>query len=665
MIRGLTVYTIVVGLFTLIDLSFVLLAFGKKERIGDALGFVAAFAGVIKLSYLCSISVRSQLLTSIMSSLCFIGIDWLLVFLVYFALLATGMQRSRRLFRIICGYALFDSLVLLVNIFTGVAVGYQPLVPVGIHYQMKPLYIAHLVFTYLLVGVILWILVAKCVRTPGEYRSQFYLLIAAIAVVVLINAVFLFPNTDSFFTRVDCSVFGYSIGLYLLYWIAYIYRHRNLQKALAFTVVDNINQGVVLFDYADEMILHNASAERLLKGIELREHMPQEKFAEACGLREMPDDTYALQYDREEGKPVRCEFRRIRDRRGRSTGGLYVFTDISRDADDVTGFEYGVNLRTFAHENPADFIHPTAVAVFDIIGLGEVNRVLGRDVGDARIRALARAMRSNLPEGTALFRGYEAQLIAVCIHTSESAFLASVQKVVEACESTVYFGISATVDSSDKTEQSAASRSVEQALDTAYRDLQTKKLLNTGSVRSQTLSSLVRALEETDADTEAHVRRTQKMGVALGRKLGLSDAELTDLQLLCLLHDIGKISIPLDILNKPGKLTEEEWAVLRTHPEKGYQIARTSDELKSIAEMILYHHERWDGGGYPEKLAGEQIPVLSRIIAIVDAYDAMVNDRSYRKALPPEKAQEEIRLNAGTGAGLRSSATASAITTPP
>lgn len=162
-------------------------------------------------------------------------------------------------------------------------------------------------------------------------------------------------------------------------------------------------------------------------------------------------------------------------------------------------------------------------------------------------------MRSNLPEGTAFFRGYEAQLIAIRIHCSEREFLESVEKVVDACESTVYFGISAAVDSSDKTEEATESRNVEQALDIAYRDLQPKKLLNTGSVRSQTLSSLVRALEETDAETEAHVRRTQKMGVALGRKLELSDAELTDLQLLCLLHDIGKISIPAGYPEQAGK----------------------------------------------------------------------------------------------------------------
>ena len=138
------------------------------------------------------------------------------------------------------------------------------------------------------------------------------------------------------------------------------------------------------------------------------------------------------------------------------------------------------------------------------------------------------------------------------------------------------------------------------------------------------------------------------MGTLMGRRIGLSDAQLTALELLCLLHDIGKVGIPLEILNKPGRLTDQEWAVLRTHAEKGYQIAMSSDELKPIAPMILCHHERWDGNGYPQKLSGANIPVLSRIIAVVDAYDAMVNDRSYRKAMPPEAAQAEIRRCAGT-----------------
>ena len=144
------------------------------------------------------------------------------------------------------------------------------------------------------------------------------------------------------------------------------------------------------------------------------------------------------------------------------------------------------------------------------------------------------------------------------------------------------------------------------------------------------------------------MRRTQKMGDLLGRRIGLSDVEQSDLKLLCLLHDIGKVGIPLEILNKPGDLTDVEQEVLHSHAEKGYQIAMSSDELKPIARMIKYHHERWDGSGYPEGLSGTDIPLLSRIIAIVDAYDAMVNDRAYRKAHSPADAQAELLRCEGT-----------------
>jgi PAS domain S-box-containing protein len=174
-----------------------------------------------------------------------------------------------------------------------------------------------------------------------------------------------------------------------------------------------------------------------------------------------------------------------------------------------------------------------------------------------------------------------------------------------------------------------------------------KKLLDDHSTHSQTITSLVRALKESDSDTEAHVKRTQAMGRELGRRIGLTDLDMSRLTLLCLLHDIGKVGIPLEILNKPGKLTREEWEVLKSHSEKGYQIAISSWELRDIADMILYHHERWDGRGYPVGLAGEAIPVLSRIISIVDSYDAMVNDRSYRKAMTPEEAKAEIKRCSG------------------
>lgn len=288
------------------------------------------------------------------------------------------------------------------------------------------------------------------------------------------------------------------------------------------------------------------------------------------------------------------------------------------------------------------------VAVFDIIGLQEVNRSQGRIEGDKRIRSLVQTVSAHMPKDCLLYRGYDAEIIAVCKGKREQEVIGQIKETARSCQSRVFFGVSSTAGALVNTDHSRKKGTILQALEEAQYDLNVKKMLNAESARSQALTSLVRALEEVDQDTEEHVERTRNMGIALGKRLGLSDVQLTTLELMCLLHDIGKIAVPLEILNKPGKLTDAEWAVLRSHADKGYQIAIASDELRPISEYIRYHHERWDGRGYPAKLSGEDIPVLSRIISIVDAYDAMVNDRCYRKALSSEYAMKEIRDNAGT-----------------
>ena len=186
------------------------------------------------------------------------------------------------------------------------------------------------------------------------------------------------------------------------------------------------------------------------------------------------------------------------------------------------------------------------------------------------------------------------------------------------------------------------------AVQAASAAMRAKKLLDRESIHSEMLTSLVRALQECDRDTEHHVRRTQQLGAELGKRIELSDIQQSKLSLLCLLHDIGKIGIPLEILNKPGKLSDEEWIILQSHTQKGYDIANSNNELKGIAEEIRHHHERWDGKGYPDGLSRESIPLLSRVIAVVDAYDAMTNNRSYRHAMSPADAMAELKRCAGS-----------------
>lgn len=123
---------------------------------------------------------------------------------------------------------------------------------------------------------------------------------------------------------------------------------------------------------------------------------------------------------------------------------------------------------------------------------------------------------------------------------------------------------------------------------------------------------------------------------------------MNDLEVFSILHDIGKIAIDDRVLNKPDKLNEGEWKEMTRHPEIGYRIAQAAPEIRHIADFILTHHERWDGTGYPQKLKGSEIPLLSRILSVIDAYDAMTQNRPYRKALSLEEAKKELQLNAGS-----------------
>ncbi|MFA7126265.1 MAG: HD domain-containing phosphohydrolase [Bacilli bacterium] len=175
-----------------------------------------------------------------------------------------------------------------------------------------------------------------------------------------------------------------------------------------------------------------------------------------------------------------------------------------------------------------------------------------------------------------------------------------------------------------------------------------RKLLERSSSHSAILTSIKKTMFERSQETEEHAERMAQLSIRLGALLQLSQSQLDLLNVLAMLHDIGKVGIDDQILKKAGPLTEEEWMQMKKHPEIGYRICLTSPELSSIAEFVLTHHERWDGKGYPRGLKELEIPVLSRILSIVDAYDAMTHDRSYRKAIEKQAALEEIRKNAQT-----------------
>jgi putative nucleotidyltransferase with HDIG domain len=162
-----------------------------------------------------------------------------------------------------------------------------------------------------------------------------------------------------------------------------------------------------------------------------------------------------------------------------------------------------------------------------------------------------------------------------------------------------------------------------------------------------TITSLARTIEAKDPYTGGHTERVRDFAMLLAREMGLSEEDLRAVEVGAVIHDIGKIGIPDGILTKPGKLTDEEFDTMRQHPEISSYIVSELDLPQIVKDMVRSHHERWDGRGYPDGLAGEKIPLAARILSVADTVDAMTSNRSYRKALPIATAIEEVRNLAG------------------
>jgi HD-GYP domain-containing protein (c-di-GMP phosphodiesterase class II) len=154
--------------------------------------------------------------------------------------------------------------------------------------------------------------------------------------------------------------------------------------------------------------------------------------------------------------------------------------------------------------------------------------------------------------------------------------------------------------------------------------------------------TILKALDAKDNYTYGHSMRVCYFSMVLGKQLGLSDLEIYDLQLASLFHDIGKIGTPDAVLNKPTRLSDEEFRIMKDHPAKSYDILKGFEVFEKVATYAKHHHERFDGRGYPDQLKGEDIPQFSRIILIADTFDAMTSTRVYRKGLPYEVAYNEL-----------------------
>lgn len=168
------------------------------------------------------------------------------------------------------------------------------------------------------------------------------------------------------------------------------------------------------------------------------------------------------------------------------------------------------------------------------------------------------------------------------------------------------------------------------------------------SLRASLVCAFNQLLDLKDLNTGYHSTRLAEWSVRVAQELGLEESRFADMEVTALLHDIGKIGVPDSILKKPAKLTEDEYELMKKHPEYGWAIVRLFPSFEHVSHFVLHHHESWDGKGYPGGLKGTEIPMGARIISVIDSFDAMVSSRPYRSGLPLEEAIRRLIMGSGT-----------------
>ncbi len=315
--------------------------------------------------------------------------------------------------------------------------------------------------------------------------------------------------------------------------------------------------------------------------------------------------------------------------------------------DELTG----LHNRAYFNEKLEELNHeeymPLSIILADLNGLKITNDTLGHKAGDQLLIKVSRILEETCREEDIIARIGGDEFVILLPNTTKEITREICDKIKTVCKKSPKDPIKPSVGLGYATKKNN-SEPIDVVFKTAEDNMYHNKMYESESSSTTILKSLEELLRESTNETSEHSERLKKMGIAIGKALNLPKESINELALLADLHDLGKVAIPKEILFKKEALTIEEWERVKRHPEIGFKIASSSPKLTQIANGILSHHERWDGTGYPEGLIKEEIPLLARIISIVDAYDVMTTGRPYKQAVSKKEAIKELKACSGS-----------------
>ncbi len=444
------------------------------------------------------------------------------------------------------------------------------------------------------------------------------------------------------------------------------------------TTLLSIGDAVISTDYKGNIKVLNKIAEQLTgwtqdeaigKPLEDVFHIINEFTRERCenpakivlkngDTIELANHTILVSRDGSE-RPIEDSAAPIKDSNGNIHGVVLVFRDFTEKKEKQDRIIYlsfydqltGVYNRRYFEEEfkrlDTERNLPLTLAMLDVNGLKLTNDAFGHLVGDKVLKKVAEVMKKECRMDDIIARIGGDEFVILLPKTNLDQAKIVVERIHEMITREKVDSINLSISYGWETKHECG-----QEMTTIFKkaedDMYRRKLSDSTSMRYRTIDIIIKTLFEKNQREENHSKRVSQLCADVGQTLQLSQDEISELQMVGLMHDIGKIAIHEDILNKPSALNDSEWMEIKRHPEIGYRILSSVNEYAPLAEYVLAHHERWDGKGYPKGLMGKEIPLQARIIAVIDAYDAMTGYRPYHRALSPNVAVDELRKNAGS-----------------